>query len=165
MSCLWCLSLPFAFIRVIVNLSLQLLWFLPSAFFQCHSTSGKIGFFQEAGEKSINYSKLFLSWKTWIETHVLVTECAINTMCLEHTRLAVCVQTNCITHAQCTDVSQKQQTHYAYAAKLICTCIVNMSGNFGHPSWGYKLLQFPDRENFSAEKGGHVWGNPDVFWL
>jgi len=77
-------------------------------------------------------------------------------MCLEHVSFAACVQTNRIAYAQCTDVSQKQQTHYAYDAKLICMCTVNMSGNFGHPSWGHKLLQFPDRENFSAEKGGQV---------
>lgn len=165
MSCLWCLSLQFAFISVILILSLPLLWFLPSAFFRAIHTYAKIGFFQEAGEKSTSDWKLFLFWKSWIETHVPVTECAINTTCLEHARLALCVQTNCIACAQCTDVSQKQQTRCAYAAKLICTCAVNMSGNFGRPSWGHKLLQFPDRENFSAEKGGQVWGNPDVFWL
>lgn len=75
---------------------------------------------------------------------------------LEQARFAAYVQTNCITYAQRTDVSQEQQTHRARAAKLICTCIVNMSGNFGLPSWGHKILQFPDRENFSSEKGGHV---------
>lgn len=68
------------------------------SFFQCHATYGKISFFQEAGEKSANYSKLFLSWKTWIETHVLVTGCAINTMCLEHARLALCVCRPTVSH-------------------------------------------------------------------
>lgn len=74
-------------------------------------------------------------------------------MCLEHAGLAACEQTHNITCAPCTDVSQKQQAHYACAAKLIFTCMVNMSGNFGHSNWGHKLLQFPDREIFFDRKG------------